>query len=875
MVATLNSRSAAVLVDPATLTVVGPLTGTPLTFPFGSASATKALKEPRRILVSGNTLLVQNFKGGNAQLPATYDFDLLTVTLGTAQQTDDAILGTTNAGMALGSDGKLYAVGTLARNEVIGEAALVALPTGFAESRLWVVDQPGSGNLTTTRDLNRDETGAAVSPAQALTHPTDVVLLESDGTVQKVIVSCFHSDTVGILRASGPDPASWPISARLEIQPLQNGSYSMSGPRGLALKTANPSQANDPGTRVYCLNRGDNSVSVIDPVNEVELTAERFALRNDPTPVAIRQGRVFLYNAKQHGNGFNSCASCHVDGRSDSLGWQLEDGVGQGPPIPFVLQESLDTFWPADKEVMVTQTLQGLVNHPVNLQSQYLFTNEPYHWRADRANLAAFNPAFVNLLGAASQLDSTQMTQFVTFINTIMYPPNPDQPFDRAYAGSFGTDPDDFSDGSGAQRGMKVYHMAQTVGNRGCVHCHALPEGSNNRITENIGFVTGLLPQPVETAQLRGLIQRFGTIDQPGVPSTARTSAFGLLHTGLFESAELEAISLTRFMQIFFSGAPSFSDLNDFMHQLDWGVAPLAGGAYTVDLPLVNAGSTQVAFDLLEGQARAANTGLAVHAFVGTAHRGFWFDAAIGLYREIGADALLQRQDLLALLTGQDDRLVLQGTPAGSERRIAAPTGSAPPLTGLAPTRLELLPMRPASQWRDVPSMTTNWNNPSIGTLSQKTIRIYQHALVNKAPQFGLTQLRHEAPRRLRIAGRNIRHGAQMILVIAADPSTPPPYVPGQPVQLLITGLFSTDEQTGDGRTIWETTLEAEPLVLYALLLGGPFAPDVVAAFNGQIAEPPPPTAFDPLAWNKYQVFVVNEDGKLGVSSTWQPLTIE
>ena len=70
------------------------------------------------------------------------------------------------------------------------------------------------------------------------------------------------------------------------------------------------------------------------------------------------------------------------------------------------------------KGPMTTQTLRGLLNLA------------PYHWRGDHANFAAFNPAFNSLLGGP-QLSSTDMNLYTSFINTILFLPNPYENLDR------------------------------------------------------------------------------------------------------------------------------------------------------------------------------------------------------------------------------------------------------------------------------------------------------------------------------------------------------------------------------------------------------------------------------------------------------------
>ena len=96
----------------------------------------------------------------------------------------------------------------------------------------------------------------------------------------------------------------------------------------------------------------------------------------------IVNGRRFFYGGFTSGHGEHACATCHVFGDFDNLAWDLGDPTGNmDPPPPGMLDPLLEGFHPM-KGPMTTQSLRGLPN------------TFRFHWRADRANLAAFNPAF-------------------------------------------------------------------------------------------------------------------------------------------------------------------------------------------------------------------------------------------------------------------------------------------------------------------------------------------------------------------------------------------------------------------------------------------------------------------------------------------------
>jgi len=90
----------------------------------------------------------------------------------------------------------------------------------------------------------------------------------------------------------------------------------------------------------------------------------------------------------------------------DLLAWNLGNPDGNMTS----LQQGNKTiqFHPM-KGPMTTQTLRGLVGQ------------DPYHWRGDMPNFAAFNSAFAGLLGG-QQLSDADMAAFTSFINTIRVP---------------------------------------------------------------------------------------------------------------------------------------------------------------------------------------------------------------------------------------------------------------------------------------------------------------------------------------------------------------------------------------------------------------------------------------------------------------------
>ena len=115
------------------------------------------------------------------------------------------------------------------------------------------------------------------------------------------------------------------------------------------------------GGRLFVLNRLSNTVSSID-IQEGVVYAEVPAGSHDPTPEVVKRGRGFLYDTRLSGNGTNSCASCHIDGDRDGLGWDLGDPGGD---MVFIEGENRVNHDTAGNEQAPVRELREL--HPMKL----------------------------------------------------------------------------------------------------------------------------------------------------------------------------------------------------------------------------------------------------------------------------------------------------------------------------------------------------------------------------------------------------------------------------------------------------------------------------------------------------------------------------
>jgi YVTN family beta-propeller protein len=364
----------------------------------------------------------------------------------------------TVAGLDVASDGRVLAVGIDPRNELRFEPNLNG---AFARMLAAFVPAGGAG-AGAIADLNPhlDYSASSIPPAQrvqSVGDPRGVAWLPD---ASAAFVAMLGSNSVVAITGSGSR------IARIEVG---------EGPTGIV--------AGPTGAFVYVLNRFEGSVSAVSTASYSEVGTASF---HDATPASIKSGRRFLYDTRlTSGLGHTSCATCHIDGRSDRLGWDLGDPAGAvqvfdetcqvppGGPGPGCIA------WHPMKGPMTTQTLQGIIG------------NEPFHWRGDKNDLSEFNVAFTHLQGADSEITASEMASLQGYVASLVFPPNPNRNIDNTLRTSvpiFGGTQTGFNTTGNAVTGQNLFATGQFfAGPPGapgltCTACHPGAIGSNNRV---------------------------------------------------------------------------------------------------------------------------------------------------------------------------------------------------------------------------------------------------------------------------------------------------------------------------------------------------------------------------------------------------------
>ncbi len=395
----------------------------------------------------------------------------------------------------------------------------------------------------------------------ALSQPTNVVF---DPSGNFMYIASFGTDRIAKVDTNGN------VLSFAEVS-LPSGSGSKAdpknkrGPRGLAL--------NADAQTVYALDEISNTITVIGTSQMSKLS--EIPVGTNVMPLTIRQGRGFLYDAKLSGNGTGACASCHVDADMDHLAWDLGD---RGGNMAFLNQGGHTFAFHPMKGAMTTQTLRGLSGI------------SPYHWRGDKADFAAFNPAFDLLMGG-SQLSQQDMSTYTTYVNSILFLPNPNQNLDRSLPTSL--------NGTNPAAGRADFLTVPGTQGKTCDNCHTSNPGpGTNRLVMNVQESS----QPVKVPELRNIYQKVLYTRH----NSSSIDGFGFAHDGSFST-------LADFLaQSAFNGYSSQqkTDIVGYSLCFDTGTAPAVGFTITLTASNVTNQQEQNNWALLQSQASAANADL-------------------------------------------------------------------------------------------------------------------------------------------------------------------------------------------------------------------------------------------------------------------------
>jgi YVTN family beta-propeller protein len=492
----------------------------------------------------------------------------------------------------------------------------------FQQSRVSVLSAVAGTTPTSvsTVDLNphvnfANPSGTDAERAQSLAMPADVAF----GPSGELYVAATSSGRVGVIPPGGNAVLNIPVGQ---------------GPTGLALDAARG--------RLYVLNRFDQTVSIVDTAAQTQVA--QVALGFNVEPQTVREGRRFLYDASLSAHGTVSCASCHLNGHRDGMAWDLGDPQGQLASVAVFLPPGLngtESLHPM-KGPMTTQSLRGIIG------------NEPLHWRGDRPGLENFNPAFVSLLGGTRQLTAAEMASFKAFVQSLTYPPNPNE--------------SQFRPPNEQQGGFSFFSIEKLDGGTiNCSQCHlvtSFKSGTDNKITPSLALQE---PQAIKVPQLRGLYQKTGMSKTAG----EKITGFGFAHDGTFDTL----FNFMKAPQFVFNVDQATADswrfsMEQLILQLDTGTPPAVGLMVTVDASNKTSANVTSRINLLAQQAAAGNCDLVARGIYFGNPRGFLRLANGTFQPDSLAEAPITLQTLLDA-AGTGAELTFMGVPAGEGRLFA------------------------------------------------------------------------------------------------------------------------------------------------------------------------------------------------------------
>jgi cysteine-rich repeat protein len=549
-------------------------------------------------------------------------------------------------------NGKVYVANTEAFNEVRFEGPGIlagqSVRGHLHESRITVL----AGGSVQSRHLNKHVNYAVVpgppsENAKSLAFPLDMAVTDDGDTLY---VSAFGSSKVGVFDTADLEDDTFVPDTANQI------TVTGGGPSGLAL--------DEPRDRLYVLTRFDNAIAIVDTITRSEI--DKVALYN-PEPPSIVNGRRFLYDAAfTSSHGDSACASCHVFGDFDSLGWDLgnpDDSLLTNPG-PFVISfnnppQLYRDFHPM-KGPMTTQSLRGMANHG------------PMHWRGDRtggndapsiqpdsgafdeqAAFKKFNPAFEGLLGRSEQLTTAEMQAFTDFILQVTYPPNPI----RALDNSLTTDED-------AGRAFYFGPISDTIAT--CNGCHVLNPAAGFFGSDGRSTFEGET-QHFKVAHLRNAYQKVGMFGISGIGPFlgAQVRGFGFLHDG---SVDTVFTFLNAPVFQFPGGNSQRRQVERFILAFDSDLAPVVGQQIT--LTDANAAVVSDRIGRLVAQAAASECDVVVKGNVAGQQRG-WYRRSDGKFRsDRSSEPLLTEAALRGLPATTGQPLTYTCVPPGSGVRV-------------------------------------------------------------------------------------------------------------------------------------------------------------------------------------------------------------
>ena len=387
-------------------------------------------------------------------------------------------LGTLLYGLTVDSTGKVFIAMTEARNDANGLSGTAGHDLPEMENRAFLnqiarVDcsVPTDCSVSTIFDL---EPLPPANPAAGdeLATPFGIQISADDSTIVSVAAGTSRLFTV--------DAVTGAILGKTDVGAI---------PRGLALES--DSGDGSPDT-AWVYNALDNSVSVVDVSTPSSPSETAVIPLFDPTHADVKAGRIAFNDAFGSTTGTFSCASCHPDGNTDQLLWNLgaiciTPGCDQTQPRSTMpirgLRDTLPLHWdgvPGDPFGGTNAELadSGPLADPNCTDEHSCFRDLVNGAQSGTMCDPGACPTNINELGLAGAFTEAERDAMAVFLRSVPYPPARDRRLDDSFSAL-------------ASEGFRNFLVGIDAAHPGCSRaggfCHSLPfwNGTN---TPGTGF---------------------------------------------------------------------------------------------------------------------------------------------------------------------------------------------------------------------------------------------------------------------------------------------------------------------------------------------------------------------------------------------------
>jgi hypothetical protein len=257
----------------------------------------------------------------------------------------------------------------------------------------------------------------------------------------------------------------------------------------------------------------------------------------------------------------------------------------------------------------------------------------------------------------SNQLSTTQMNAYTSFINTVVYMPNPNQNLDRSFQTSLAVPGATGKATGNAVNGKTLFSTLRVATISTCNSCHTAGNGFGSNLLIQ---VTNAEPQVLKVPQLRITYQKqFFSEGGPTIDGFGITTEGD--HTNL-----IQFLSLSTVFPGLIGKTQDMLDLAAYNLSFDTGMAPSVG--YSRTLTAASLSITQVVSDwtTLEAQAKASDCDLVANGTVRGAVTGLVYSPALAKYVSTSKGTATYTHAQIVAFVEAGDTLSVMGVPHGS-----------------------------------------------------------------------------------------------------------------------------------------------------------------------------------------------------------------